>query len=560
MKALLLAAAVAGLLPLTSYAQSSDELINGANDTGNVLNYGMGYNLQRYSPLTQINKQTVRHLTPVWNYSYDDNRSEESQPLVYKGVLYVSTHAATMAIDVKSGRAIWKTKVEYPPETPRIVCCGIISRGVALYDGKVYRTTLDAHVVALDAKTGKEVWNSKVIDWHDGYSQTLAPLIADGVVITGISGAEYGIRGFLDGWDPQTGNHLWRTYTIPGPGEPGNDTWPGDTWKHGGGSTWITGSYDPELKSVFWGVGNAGSWNAMTHPGDNLYTCSILSLDPHTGKIKWHFQFTPNDPYDYDSVAEMILATLNINGQPTKVVMDANRNGFYYVFDRATGEMLKVNKYGKTINWASGIDEKTGRPIESELSLHMRATSEETEIWPSVFGSKNWGPSSFNPNTGLIYANTLEFGMKYKPTTPEFRAGTTYWGADIKWVFPKDRNVGYLKAIDPLSGETKWEAPSGVPRFGGTMTTAGGLVFTGKETGEFEAFDADNGKKLWQFQTGSGIEGQPVTWEQDGVQYVAVSVGLGGGYALYSGDDRLANIPAGGSLWVFALPQETAAN
>ena len=202
MKALLLAAAVAGLLPLTSYAQSSDELINGANDTGNVLNYGMGYNLQRYSPLTQINKQTVRRLTPVWNYSYDDNRSEESQPLVYKGVLYVSTHAATMAIDVKSGRAIWKTKVEYPPETPRIVCCGIISRGVALYDGKVYRTTLDAHVVALDAKTGKEVWNSQVIDWHDGYSQTLAPLIADGVVITGISGAEYGIRGFLDGWDP----------------------------------------------------------------------------------------------------------------------------------------------------------------------------------------------------------------------------------------------------------------------------------------------------------------------------------------------------------------------
>ena len=552
MKAPLLAAALIALLPLGAYAQSAEELAKGASDTGNVLNYGMGYNLQRFSPLAQINRETVRRLVPVWNYSYDDNRSEESQPLVYNGVVYVTTHAATMAIDAKTGKQIWKTKVEYPPETPRIVCCGIINRGAALYDGKVFRTTLDAHVIALDAKTGKELWNQTAIEWKDGYSATAAPLVADGVVITGISGAEYGIRGFIDGWDPATGKHLWRTYTIPGPGEPGNETWPGDTWQHGGGSTWITGSFDPDLHTVYWGVGNAGPWNAMMRKGDNLYTCSVLALDPQTGKIKWHFQFSPNDPYDYDSVAEMILATLDIGGQPRKVLMDANRNGFFYIFDRADGKLIAANQYGKTINWATGIDEG-GRPIDSDVTKHMRATGEKTEIWPSVFGSKNWGPASFDPNTGLVYANAIDLGMQYKPTQPKYRAGTVYWGADIEWVFPKDKTVGYLKAIEPLTGKAKWEVPSGLPRWGGLLSTAGGVVFDGQLSGEFVAFDADTGQQLWQFQTGSGIEGQPVTWEQDGVQYVAVSSGIGGGYSLYAGDERLANVPAGGSLWVFAL-------
>ena len=236
------------------------DLTKGAQkDTSNVLNYGMGYNLQRFSPLTQINRQTVKRLVPVWNYSYDDNKSEESQPLVYKGVLYVTTNSATMAMDAKTGQQIWKTKVEYPDEMPRIVCCGIINRGLALYDGKIFRTTLDANVIALDQKTGKELWRSHVIDFKDGYSQTVAPLVADGVVITGISGAEYGIRGFIDGWDPNDGKHLWRTYTVAGPDDPNGKTWPGDTWQHGGGSTWITGSFDPDLHTVYWGTGNADS-------------------------------------------------------------------------------------------------------------------------------------------------------------------------------------------------------------------------------------------------------------------------------------------------------------
>jgi alcohol dehydrogenase (cytochrome c) len=553
MRKLLLAAAIVAI-PFSGYGQTPDDLKQGAKkDTSNVLNYGMGYDLQRFSPLTQINRNTVKRLVPVWNYSYDDNKSEESQPLVYKGVLYVTTNSATMAIDAKTGQQIWKSKIEYPPETPRIVCCGIINRGLALYEGKIFRTTLDAYVVAIDAKDGKEIWRSHAIDYSEGYSMTVAPLVADGVVITGISGAEYGIRGFIDGWDPETGKHLWRTYTIAGPDDPGAKSWPGDTWQHGGGSTWITGSFDPDLHTVYWGTGNAGSWNPTTHPGDNLYTCSVVALDPKTGQIKWHFQFSPNDPYDYDSVAEMVLADLNIGGKPTKVLMDANRNGFFYVLDRTNGKLIAANQYIGKQTWAKGIDE-TGRPIPSEISDKVRK-GEAQEVWPGAMGGKNWSPVSFNPDTGLIYANTLYFGMHYKPTTAQWRAGLTYWGAEIDWVWPEGPR-GFLKAIDPLTGKAKWEAPSDIPRFSGVLSTAGGLVFSGRLTGELEAFDADTGSKLWQFKTGSGIEGQPITWQQDGVQYIAVSSGIGGVYAMFSGDERLASVPAGGSLWVFALASQ----
>ena len=559
MKRMLMAAVIAAALPLGAQAQTDQQLAKGASDTKDVLNYGMGYNLQRYSPLTQINKSNAKKLVPVWNYSYDDARSEESQPLVYDGVIYVTTNSATMAIDVKSGREVWKTKVEYPPEVPRIVCCGIINRGPALYDGKVFRTTLDSNVIALDAKTGKEVWKQNAINFKDGYAMTDAPLIADGVVITGISGAEYGTRLFLDGWDPKDGKHLWRTYTIPGKGEPGNDTWPGDTWKQGGGSTWITGSFDPELHTVYWGIGNPGPFNAGIRKGDNLYTDCVLALDPKTGAIKWYYQFTPNDPFDYDSVAEMVLADIKVGGKPTKVVMDANRNGFFYVIDRTNGKLLAANAYVK-VNWATGVDLKTGRPIETDIATDARA-GKKVQLWPSIWGGKNWEPISFDPKRGMAFVNTLNMGTNYKAIPQEFKVGELYLGVDFAadfWEWPKDKDGkpgprGYLKAIDPLTGKAKWQEGSDLPRFSGVLSTAGGVVFSGRLTGEFEAFDSDTGKKLWQFKTGSGIEGQPITWEQNGVQYVAVSSGIGGVYSLYSGDERLKSIPAGGSLWVFAL-------
>ncbi|WP_407155792.1 methanol/ethanol family PQQ-dependent dehydrogenase [Bradyrhizobium sp. STM 3557] len=552
MKRIALAVSLAILASHGAHAQTADELVKGATDTSNVLNYGMGYNLQRFSPLTQITKDNVKNLVPVWNYSFADDRSEESQPLVYQGVVYVTTHNATMAIDAKTGKQIWKTKVDYPAETPRIVCCGIINRGAALFDGKLFRTTLDANVIALDAKTGKELWRQKAADIKEGYSMTVAPLVADGVVLTGISGAEFGTRGFIDGWDPATGKHLWRTHTVPSPDEPGGDTWKGDTWKLGGGSTWITGSYDPDLNTVYWGVGNPGPFNAAVRPGDNLFTCSVLALEPKTGKIKWHYQFSPNNPFDYDSVAEMVLADLTVEGKPTKVLMDANRNGFFYVLDRTNGKLLAANPYAK-VNWASGIDMKTGKPIETDVTREAREGKKVT-VYPSILGGKNWEPMSFNPQTGFAYANTLVFGGHYKTEPATYKAGEWYLGMDLTdlWDWP-DGPRGQLKAIDPLTGKTKWEQPSDIPRFSGVLSTAGGVVFSGQLTGEFEAFDADSGKKLWQFQTGSGIEGQPVTWQQDGVQYVAVTSGYGGVYSLFSGDERLANVPAGGSLWVFAV-------
>ncbi len=552
MRYAMLAAVLAMLLPLSSQGQTNEELVKGATDKHNVVNYGMGYNLQRYSELTQINAANVKNLTPVWNYSLDDNRAEESQALVYKGVMYVTTNNATMAIDAKSGAELWKSKIEYPADTLRVVCCGVINRGAAILDGKLFRTTLDAYVIALDAKTGKELWRKQAADYKVGFTMTVAPMVADGVVITGISGAEFGTRDFIDGWDPQTGKHLWRTFTIPAPGEPGSDTWPGDTWKFGGGSTWITGSYDPETKTMYWGVGNPGPFNAAVRPGDNLYTCSVLAMDPATGKIKWHYQFSPNNPFDYDAVAEMVLATIKVNGKPTKVLMNANRNGFFYVLDRATGKLITANPFVK-VNWASGVDLKTGRPIETDIIKKARA-GENVDIYPSILGGKNWSPMSYSPKTGLAYANTLAFGGHYKAVPAEYKAGEWYAGMDLSnpWNFGTGPR-GHLKAIDQMTGKTKWEAASDIPRFSGVLSTAGGVVFSGQLTGEFEAFDASNGKKLWQFKTGSGIEGQPVTWEQDGVQYIAVTSGIGGVYTQFSGDERLAKVPAGGSLWVFAL-------
>ncbi|MBR0734410.1 methanol/ethanol family PQQ-dependent dehydrogenase [Bradyrhizobium japonicum] len=554
MKRFAMAASLVMLASTCASAQTTEQLVKGSTDTSNVLNYGMGYNLQRFSTLNQVNKDTVKNLVPIWNYSFNDDRSEESQPLVYQGVIYATSHNATMAVDAKTGKQIWKSKVEYPAETPRIVCCGIINRGAALYDGKVFRTTLDANVIALDAKDGKELWRQKAADIKEGYSMTVAPLVADGVVITGISGAEFGTRGFIDGWDPATGKHLWRTHSIPSPDEPGGDTWKGDTWKLGGGSTWITGSYDPELNTVYWGIGNPGPFNSAVRPGDNLYTCSVLAMDPKTGKIKWHYQFSPNNPFDYDSVAEMVLADMNVEGKPTKVLMDANRNGFFYVLDRTNGKLLAANPYVK-VNWATGVDMKTGKPIETDVTKDARDGKKVT-VYPSILGGKNWEPMSFNPQTGLAYANTLAFGGRYKTEPVTFKQGEWYLGMDLTdlWEWG-DGPRGHLKAIDPMTGKAKWEAPSDIPRFSGVLSTAGGVVFTGALTGEFEAFDADTGKKLWQFQTGSGIEGQPVTWQQDGVQYIAVTSGYGGVYSLFSGDERLAKVPPGGSLWVFAVKQ-----
>jgi alcohol dehydrogenase (cytochrome c) len=540
------------LASTAALAQTAQDLVKDPNTPGDVLTYGMGYNNQRYSALKQISAGSVKRLVPVWNYSLNNPQGQESQPVVYQGVMYVTTHTSTVAIDAVSGKQIWKTEIEYAPDVFKMACCGLLNRGVAIYNGKVYRTTLDSNVIAYDAKTGKQVWKTNVIDYKLGHAMTGAPIVANGVLMTGIAGGEYGTRGFIDGWDPETGKALWRTYTTAAGKEKGADTWPGDTAQKGGAPTWLTGAYDADLDLVYWGTGNGGPWNAEVRKGDNLYICSVIAFRPKTGEIVWHYQFTPNDPYDYDSVDPGMLVDMKVDGAMRKLLIQANRNGFFYVLDRTNGKLLAANPYVK-VNWADRIDMATGKPVESAKTKSVRAGGDE-EIFPSIIGGKNWNPMSWNPATGLAYGNTFNMSWPYKLAKPEYKQGEWYLGIDFRGVtMPKDEPHGYLSAIDPMTGKSKWKtAWPTIPSMAGTLSTAGGLVFTGAATGEFIAFDAKTGKKLWQFQTGSGIIGLPVTWEQGGRQYVSVVSGAGGVWALI-GDTRFAGVPAGGSVWTFAL-------
>ena len=556
MKQLALAAAIVSFVCAGASAQSLDDLKNDGKNTDDVLTYGMGYHLNRYSPLKQIDRNTVKRLVPVWNLSLDNNWGEQAQPIVYNGMMYVTNARATVAIDVATGKQIWKQTLDWPPETARVVCCGVSNKGAAIYNGKVFRATLDAHVVAYDAKTGKEIWKSKAAEWKEGFSITMAPLLANGVLITGMSGAEFGIRGFIDGWDPETGNQLWRRYTIPARGEKGNETWPqdNDSWKTGGGSAWITGSYDPELDLMYWGTGNAAPWSAFQRKGDNLYAASVLAMRPKTGEIVWHFQFTPNDPYDFDANWEMILSDINVGGERRKVLMQLNRNAFLYVIDRTNGALISAKPYEKT-TWASAIDQKTGRPIETELGVKVRA-GEEIEMWPSTRGGKNWPHASFNPETGLLYAPTMHRGGFYKHLpVKDHVVGQRFQFIENRPtpVKPGDA-IGHIEALDPLTGQPKWRVPlTDHPVWSAIMTTGGGLLFTGRETGEFIALDLDNGKQVWQFQTGSGINAQPITYTHNGKQYVSILSGIGGLWWNTAREQLKDKVPQGGSVWTFAL-------
>ena len=558
MKLSKLAALVFLLFTCSAWAQSPDELKTDGQNTENVTTYGMGYSLQRYSPLKQINKSTVNRLVPVWSLSLNNDLGEQAQPLIYHGVMYVTNAKWTVAVDVATGRQIWRTPTDWDPATPRVVCCGVSNKGPAIYNGKLFRTTLDAFVVALEMDTGKEVWKQEFADWKEGYSSTAAPLIANGVLITGMSGAEYGVRGFLDGWDPDTGNKLWRRYTVPGPGELGFETWPAETdaYQHGGGSTWITGSYDPDLDLVYWGTGNAAPWNPSLRSGDSLYTAGVVAIQPKTGALAWHYQWTPNDMYDYDGVNENVLADVKIDSSMRKLLIHADRNGFLYVLDRINGKVIAAHAYEK-VNWAERIDLASGRPLLTELSTRLVA-GEEVEMWPGTRGGKNWVPMAFNPKTGLVYLSSLHRARVVKFVPPgEYKAGQRFVGAETKIpdVAPEEP-WGYYMAVDPLTGETKWKiALSDFANWAGMMATEGGLVFTGKQTGEFIAIDEANGEILWQFQTGSGINSSPITYTFKGRQYVTVLSGLGGLSAV-AGTPVRQFVPPGGSVWTFALMPE----
>ncbi len=551
------AVALTAVFAVSALAQSADDLKNDEKTPGDVLVYGMGYSGQRFSPLTQINKENVTKMVPVWGYALSDNRGAEGFPVIKDGVVYVTTHDSTVAIDALTGKRIWRTAHEYPPETLRVVCCGIVNRGAAIYNGKIIRALMDNHIIALDAKTGKEIWRSKSpepVEVKNGYAMTGAPLIANGVVVVGVAGAEYSHRGFLEGYDPETGKHLWRLYTIPAKGEKGSETWESDSSLTGGGSSWVTGTYDPELDLVYWGTGNPSPWNPRARKGDNLYTNSIFAVRPKTGERVWVYQASPHDPFDFDAVQTPVLGTINVGGQQRKVVMQANRSGFLYVLDAKDGKLLAANKFGK-VNWADGVDMKTGRPIFTDV-YKGALEGKKVTVWPSVSGVTNWQHMSFSPRTGMLYINTLHVGMTYEAgEPPKLVPGKPSGPGSVKrTTVTDDPNVrGYLKAVDPMTGKSKWETPYKSPNYSSTLVTASNLVFTGVMTGEFQALDADTGKVLWSFQTPSGIVAQPVTWERNGKQYVTVMSGIGGVYALRAGDPNLANVPAGASVWTFAL-------
>jgi alcohol dehydrogenase (cytochrome c) len=531
-------------------AQTTDELNNDGKNPSNVLTESMGFDRKSYSPLKQINKATVKRLVPVWNTALSNDEGELAAPTVYDGVMYVINGKWTFAIDVETGRQIWRTSVKLEPGVTREA----ITRGAAtIYSGKLFRVTVDNHVLALDLKTGKEVWNQKFADAKEGYYATSAPVVAGGVLISGMAGGESSTRGFLIGWDPETGKKLWTRYTIPAPGEPGSETWPknSDAWKYGGGPTWRSGSYDPQLDLVYWGVGNAEPYDPRPREAlDSLYTSSVLAIRPKTGEIHCYFQYTPNDVYDVDGNDEQVLADLKIGGETRKVMIQLNKNGFLYVLDRTNCKLIAANPVVK-VNWASKIDLTTGRPVLTDVYKRFLA-GEEVEIWPSR--GTNAVPIAFNSRTGLIYATTWNVPRVQKLVmnpAPQVVGGTTTNVTARQPELKPGEPRGFIVALDPLTGTRKWEVPLvDLPSSAGVMATGGGLVFTGKLTGEFMALDEDTGKTLWQFKTGSSINATAITYVHNGKQYVTVASGLGGGLATRYAAEK---VPTGGSVWTFAL-------
>jgi len=533
-------------------AQTNQDLLNDGKNTENVTTQSMGYDRKSYSPLKQINKTNIKRLVPIWNSSLMNDQGELSAPTIFNGVMYVVNGKWTFAIDVETGRQIWRTPVRLEPGTVRAA----YNRGAAtIYNGKIFRVTIDNHLVAIDMKTGEQLWNQKFAEQKEGFYSTGGPIVANGVVISGVAGGESTTRGFLDGWDPETGKKLWRHYTIPAPGEPGSETWPknSDAWTQGGGPTWRSGSYDPQLDLVYWGTGNAEPYDPRPRENlDSLYTNSVLAIRPKTGEMVCYYQYTPNDVYDVDATDEQVLADIPVNGQMRKVMIQANKNGFLYVLDRTNCKLIAAHPIVK-VNWATRIDMATGRPVLTDIQKRFLA-GEEVEIWPSR--GTNAVPIAFNPNTGLIYASTWNVPriQKLAPPKPTVLGGQS---TGVEARFP-DTNpgdiLGHFAAINPLTGEKKWEVPlTDVPSAAGMLATGGGLVFTGKITGEFVALDQDTGKTLWQFKTGSSVNSTAITYTHKGRQYVTIASGLGGILATRYGS-RI--VPTGGSVWTFALLPE----
>jgi len=530
--------------------------------------YGGDLGNQRYSQGNQVTPANVGKLSVKWALQLGSNRSQESSPILVGDTLYVTSSFGpknVFAVNAKTGEVRWKWSPEMPKGVEQYACCDVNSRGVPYNDGKIFVGRLDAKVTALDAKTGKEMWTQTVVDYTQGSVITSPPTIAKNVLITGFGGGEYGVRGALVALDQSTGKEVWRTYTVPVGNEKNADTWKGDTGKTGGGTAWNVGSYDAKLNLVYYGTSNPGPWTAIVRGNDssdigkftNLYTASVIALNPDTGNIVWHYQFTPHDAWDYDGVNELVLADLTIEGKQVPALMQANRNGFFYVIDRSNGKLISAKNF-VPVNWATGIDLKTGMPIEAANNeKRPRLKKWAKDICPNLVGGKNWMPMSYNPKTGLVYIPTMNLCMDLEGIQEEYKRGQFFLGVNFDLDKPGPGGyLGGLKAWDPVTQKEAWFLKDDLPFNGGTMTTTTGLVFAGDIKGVFRAHDAKTGKELWKFNTGSGISAAPISYTLDGKQYIAVTSGRTQSMPAFFGkigEKMVAASPEGGTLFVFAL-------
>ena len=533
-------------------------------DAGNEWpHYGGDQWNTRYSTLNQINTGNVSNLKVVWMHSLGSLESQQSTPLVLGDTMYVTTSTGpkfVFALDAKTGKQKWKYEPELPNDYFATVCCGLDNRGVAVANGKVFVGRLDAKLVALDANTGKELWVATVADYKKGHAITSPPVVYKNLVVTGIAGGEYGIRGFVQAFDQTTGKSVWKTYTIPGPGEPGSDTWKGDSWKTGAGSTWYVGSYDAQRNLVYWSTSNAGPWGGQTRGNDssnvlpytNLWTSSQLAFDGDTGKIAWGYQMTPSDVWDFDGVNEGVLADLSVGPS----LMKADRNGFFYVINRESGKLISAVPFVPT-NWATGVDKQTGMPVE-DPTKRPQLGKWARNVCPNLIGGKNWEPMSYSKQTGLVYIPTFNMCMDIASKDEEYSPGKFYLASEfnLDMAGSVGSNLSEFVAWDPIANKKVWGIKEDLPFLSGAMTSAGGLVFYGNQRGELKAVDAKTGNVLWQFNVGTGILQSPVTYTAGGKQYLAVVAGRTKGPPSFFGKigQRVIDAsPEGGVLVVFAL-------
>ena len=505
------------LLSLTALAQVPFERIrDAAKEPGNWLTYSGNLAGHRHSSLAEITPANVANLKVKWAYQFPTGQNQTS-PIVVDGVMYVTSPNRAAALDLRTGRELWTWERPIPKDYQSIGF-GQVNRGPAVLDDKLYIATLDCYLVALDIKTGQQRWATKVEDYKPGYSMTLAPLAIKGKVVVGVSGGEAGIRGFIDAYDANTGTRAWRFFTIPAPGEPGNDTWAGDSWKTGAGSTWVTGAFDPELNLLYWGIGNPGpDWNGDSRKGDNLYTCSFVALDGDTGKLKWHFQFTPHDTHDWDAAHVPMLIDAPVRGKMRKLIVNPNRNAFYYALDRESGEFIAGQAYAKQ-TWAKGLDDK-GRPIVIPGTEPNEAGN---LVYPALNGATIWYSPSYSPKTNLVYVATREAGATYFKREADYKPGTFFAGGGERRI-PESEQWGAIRALEPTTGKQAWEFKLVSPPWTGVMSTAGGLVVSGSNEGNIFALDARTGKPLWNFHSGGQVSSNPISFHIDGHQHIAIA-------------------------------------